>query len=250
MLSPGGAERMISLSRILSMSMGTEKVLIGEYVVDQQAEKKAETLVRTSHPELRVLTTIDGKRQIPLHQLLLIEDKYQEEIKAAHAKGLEEGRAMGYDSGHNDGQAIAREVVNSLSGLVGDVTRQRAQLLGEARDHIFEMVTKISHKLTFGSAAIDPEITRAIISGAIDQLLDKSKIKIKVNPDHLPELEQHIDHYLGSDTAIKEISIEADPRVKAGGCFIETPSGDIDARLESMFEIIKEAILDEEGASV
>jgi flagellar biosynthesis/type III secretory pathway protein FliH len=31
--------------------------------------------------------------------------------------------------------------------------------------------------------------------------------------------------------------------VKYGGCFIETPTGDIDARLESQFEVISDAVL-------
>jgi flagellar assembly protein FliH len=77
----------------------------------------------------------------------------------------------------------------------------------------------------------------------IDQLVDKSRLKIKVHPDHLPIMEQNIDRFLQNSTAIKELTFEADPRVRMGGCFIETPSGDIDARLESEFEIIENAIL-------
>ena len=41
---------------------------------------------------------------------------------------------------------------------------------------------------------------------------------------------------------LEPFSIEADPRVQAGGCFIETPSGDIDARLSSQFEVIEQLI--------
>lgn len=243
------AERTISLSRVMTLPMGKSKVIIGEYLVDRDAEKEAEALIDSTHPGVMVLTTTDGKKQIPLQQLLMIENKYQAEIKAAYHRGLEEGRTAGYEKGSHDGREEARKVVASLTGLINDVTRQRQKLLTEAREHIFEMVIKISKKLSFEAAAINPEITMSIIAGAIEQLLDKSRINVKVNPDHLPEIEQHIDRYRGRDTAIKEISFEADPRVRAGGCFIETPSGDIDARMESMFEIIRQSLIDGEGAA-
>jgi flagellar assembly protein FliH len=130
-----------------------------------------------------------------------------------------------------------------------DVTQQRHELLSDAKENILDLVLKISKRLTFSAAELDPTITRSIISGAIDQLLDKSRIKVKVHPDHLPELEQYIDRFRGDDTAIKEFNIEGDPRVKLGGCFIETPTGDIDARLESMYEIIRQSILEGEDSA-
>ncbi|MCP4567859.1 MAG: hypothetical protein GY841_09805 [FCB group bacterium] len=237
------------MSNVLTLPMGDEKVVIGEYIVDRDAEKEAETLIETTHPHVMVLTTNLGKKQIPLQHLLLIEKKYRDEIKAAYQRGLEEGQTSGYEKGANDGREEARKVVASLTGLINDVTRQRQKLLSEAREHIFEMVIQVSKKLSFEAAALNPEITMSIIAGAIDQLLDKSKINVKVNPDHLPEIEQHIDRYRGRDTAIKEITFEADPRVRAGGCFIETPSGDVDARMESMFEIIRQSLLDGEGTT-
>jgi len=120
--------------------------------------------------------------------------------------------------------------------------------LTEAKIKILELILKISRKLTFAAVEFDPQVTMSIISGTIEQLLDKRNIKVKVHPDHLPELEQHIDKFMGSNTAIKEFNIEADPRIRAGGCFIETPSGDIDARLESMYDVIKQALLDGEDS--
>ena len=71
----------------------------------------------------------------------------------------------------------------------------------------------------------------------------RSRLKIKVNPNHHPIIEQNIDKFLSGSTTIKEITIVPDPRVRFGGCFIETPSGDIDARLESQFEVVEEVLV-------
>lgn len=239
---------MMSLSNVRSLPMTDQKVVIGEYAIDRAAETRAEDLMHKSYPELKILTTPEGKRQIPLQQLLILEQRIQEEKQETYKEGQQAGYQSGHEAGLKEGQAEARKVVASLSGMLGDLTRQRHKLLDQARNHILEMVTKISEKLTFTAASLDPKVTMAIITGAIDQLLDKSRIKVKVHPDHLPELEQNIDKFRGSDTLIKEFIIEGDSRVRVGGCFIETPAGDIDARLESMFDIIKKSILEGEDA--
>lgn len=249
MSSPAGVERKISLSNIRSLPVTGEKILIGEYAVDAEAEERAGTFLMATHPDLLVITTPEGKRQIPLQDILILEQRFRAEIDAARRQAFEQGRQQGHAAGLDEGREEARRVVSSLSGLLTDITGQRHTILAEAKEKILELVLKISRRLTFTAAKLDLGITMSIISGAIDQLLDKSRLKVKVNPDHLAELEQYIDRFRAQDTAIKEFIFEPDPRVRIGGCFIETPAGDIDARLESMYDVIQQTILDGGDAS-
>ena len=105
---------------------------------------------------------------------------------------------------------------------------------------------QISRKVTFDAVSIDPDATLHIISKVVDSLVDKSFIKIKVNPDHLPIVEQSIDKFLKNNSMIKEIKIEPDSRVSFGGCLIETPTGDIDARIDSQLSSIEQTLISEE----
>lgn len=246
MSSPAAAGRKISLSKVLSIPLTNAKVLIGEYSIDREAEQKAEKLLQTKYPGLMVLHSIEGKKQVPLQDIVQLDERFRKDVKETYGKGYEEGQKAGYEQGQREGLEEARQVVASLSGALSDITNQRHQLLSEAKSKILELILEISRKLTFSAVEFDPQITMSIITGTIEQLLDKRKIKVKVHPDHLAELEQHIDKFMGNNTAIKEFNIEADPRIRVGGCFIETPSGDIDARLESMYEVIKQALLDGE----
>ena len=81
-----------------------------------------------------------------------------------------------------------------------------------------------------------------MIEGVINTLTDRSRLKVKVNPEHLSIVERSLDRFLKDSAAVKEVSIEADPRVRYGGCLIETPAGDVDARLESQLDIIGEVL--------
>ncbi len=234
------------MSRIRSIPVSKRKVLIGEYSIELETEKKARTLLLEKYPNLIIVTTPDGKTQIPLQDLVQLDNKFREDVNQTYSRGYEEGLKAGHKTGLDEGLEESRRVVASLSGVVADITDQRHQILAEAKNKVLQLILKISQRLTFTAAEIDPEITMSIISGTIEQLLDKRNIKVKVHPDHLAKIEQHIDKFMGNNTSIKEFAIEADSRIRAGGCFIETPSGDIDARLESMYDIIKQSIIGSE----
>ena len=247
---PAAAERTTSLSNVRSLRLAEKKIMIGEYSADLDREKQAEIIVAENYPELMVVTSSEGKKQVPLQDLILLDTRIREKIEEAYKNGLEQGQKEGYNRGLNEGREEARRVVASLSNVIADITNQRHQILAEAKEKVLELILKISKRLTFMAAEIDPNVTMSIISGTIDQLIDKRSIKVKVHPDHLPELEQHIDKFKGTNTAIKEFIIEPDPRIRIGGCFIETPAGDIDARLESMYEVIKQTMLEGEDISL
>ena len=164
---------------------------------------------------------------------------------AAYKKGCDEGYKKGLDEGHAD----ARKVIDNFASVTKEAIKQREVLYNDARRKILDLVIEIARKITFDSARIDHDVTAGIISSVIDRLVDKTRVKVKVHPDHYPVMDQQIDRFKSDSTAIKEITIEPDPRVRYGGCYIETPTGDIDARVESQMDIIEKAFIEDENES-
>lgn len=230
------------MSRILRHTRDAQTIVIGERHLDTDAEDRAHHRLGVLFPTVAVMTAPDGQRLIPIAEVLKIDESYQRELAAARQAGLDSGYKKGYHEGLEKGRDEARKVLSQLNQSIKDAVEQREAILEEARDQILEMVVKISRKVTFDSIDVNREATAAIIAGVIDQLVDRSQLRIKVHPDHLAVVEQNIDRYLVGATTIKEIKIEGDPRVRFGGCFIETPNGDIDARLESQFDVIEDAL--------
>lgn len=228
----------MSLSKLYHAPVLDEKVIIGEYRADIEADSAAEKKIASVFLDINVLTTIEGKKLVPIQELLKIEAQLREEEETSARKGYEEGYRKGLEEGHKE----AEKVVDNFASLIKDAIKQRDILYDEAHRKILELVQSISRKVTFDSARTDPDVTAGIIRGTINKLVDKTRIKVKVHPDHLPFIEQQIDRFKGESTAIKEIIIEPDKRVRYGGCFIETPTGDIDARVESQMEIVAEAL--------
>ena len=230
------------MSKIIRNATQVPAIAIGGHCVDHDVEVRAETKMRRLLPMVEVLTDVRSAKLIPITEIDKIEQVLSQAVSAATQEGHQRGYDEGYNKGLNEGLSKSREVMQQFEQAISQAIGQRESLLEEARKHVLDLVLQISRKVTFDSIQVDPEATGAMILGVINSLVDRSRLKIKVNPDHLPVIEQNINQFLKGSTAIKEIAIEADPRVDYGGCFIETPTGDIDARLGSQFEVIAEQL--------
>ncbi len=233
------------MSNIIRATMEAPTVFIGERHQDTMAEQNAEQRLRKFYPFVSFVTMPDGSKMIPIQEINNVHNFIEEERVASAKTGYDEG----YQAGLRDGQVDARDTLKKFEGAIRDAFTQREKLLLESKQNVLQLVLKVASKVTCDAVSLDPEVTLNMISRVIDQLVDRSALKVRVAPDFLPVIEQQIDRFLVGSTSIKEIKFEADPRVRFGGCFIETPTGDIDARLESQFEVIEEALFSTEDDS-
>jgi flagellar biosynthesis/type III secretory pathway protein FliH len=222
------------LSKLIRYNAEGPTVFIGEQQRDALVEAKSEERLRQLFPQVSLITTPDGTRLIPISETQKLEDRLFSECEKARKQGFDQGHRAGLDKGLDE----ARNVLKQFERAIEDAVSQRIALLEEAKQKVLELVVKISRKVTFAGLQIDQEATLVMIEGVINQLVDRSQLRIKVHPNHLPLMEQNMNRFLSSSTSIKNLTFEADPRVRIGGCFIETPTGDIDARLTSQFDVI------------
>ncbi len=230
------------MSNVIKASRTISKVFIGEKHHDEKRESQFLSKLGKIFPLVSVVSDINGAKSIPVEEIENIEKMMLEKIAIEKKLSFDQGKEQGL----REGLKKAEDVLEKFDTAISNAVNQRANMLDEAREKILELVMQISKKVTFDAIEVDPKKTALMINRVIDTLIDRSRIIIKVNPSHLPIIEQNIDQFLKNSTSIKELKIEADPRVQYGGCFIETPTGDIDARLESQFEVIEEVLRIEE----
>lgn len=233
------------MSKLIRNANLSTTVSVGEKHFNFDQEKLAEQRLARLFPVVAFMTDADGAKFIPIEEVFKIEQLHLSALE----KAKETGRKLGHQAGLDEGLAKAKDVLRDFEKAIKDAVDQREALLEEARHKVLELVFQIARKVTFDAITLDPEATCKIISGVIDSLVDRSRLKIHVHPEHLPTVEQNIDSFLKGAATIKEISVVADPRVRHGGCFIETPNGDIDARLESQLDVLEDALLSEREES-
>lgn len=226
------------MSNIIRQTRPAPTVFIGEKQFDAMAEADAEKKLSGFFPAVSLITTPEGAKLIPIAE----SEKLIAQLRDDCAAARQEGHDAGYKVGLEKGLDEARKVLSQFEQAIQNAVQQRIDLLNEAKGQILDLVIKVSRKVTFDGLEVDSEATLKMIEGVISQLVDRSRLRIKVHPKHLPLVEQNMDRFLSSSTSIKDLQFEADPRVQVGGCFIETPSGDIDARLTSQFDVIEDAL--------
>jgi len=226
------------LSKIIRNAMEAPSVFIGEKHHDAMAEVRAEKKLSLLFPLVSLVTTSEGAKLIPVGEVFKMAAKHRDDCEKARQEGIKQGHTAGL----NEGLDEARKVLSQFERAIQDAVEQRAEMLEHAKQKILQLVVQISRKVTFEALEIDQEVTLSMIERVINQLVDRSKLRVKVHPDHLPLVEQNMDRFLRSSTTIKDLKFEADPRVRVGGCFIETPTGDIDARLTSQFDVIEDTL--------
>ena len=230
------------MSKVVRIRQEAPAVYIGDRRLDIEKDTESMSILTRVFPQVHVETGADGIKLIPAREIIKINQVMTHEKELSQSSGREKG----YQQGLKEGLAEAEKVLQDFQSAISAAISERQRLFEDAKANILSLVIQISRKVTFDAISIDPDATLQIISKVIDTLIDKTSIKIKVNPDHLPIVEQGIDRFLNNDSTIKEIKIEPDSRVSLGGCLIETPTGDIDARIDSQLSTIEQTLNSEE----
>ncbi|MBO4780265.1 MAG: flagellar assembly protein FliH, partial [Selenomonadaceae bacterium] len=88
-----------------------------------------------------------------------------------------------------------------------------------------------------------PQVILPVVREAIRHVRDQKEVKVHVEPDSYDLIlmaRSEFQSMLTDGTAILEIV--SDDALKPGDCVIETPNGDVDARLSTQLNLMKSAI--------
>ncbi len=154
----------------------------------------------------------------------------------------EESRKLGYDEGHKEGFQKGENEASlefepffkTFDQCVRDLTVFRKKMYGKVEREMVEMVVGLTKKVVHHEMSIREDSIKEMIRLAVDSVLDKETMIIKVNPadkgyaeSFRPEL-----HLLFDE--IRNITFEASPAMERGGCVIETNFGTVDAQIKHL----------------
>lgn len=150
------------------------------------------------------------------------------------------------EQGYKEGQRIGeKEVIAQIEPLREqfnhsiETLSQLYQHLGvKAEQDIVRLAIEIAQKIVRRQVSIDREITISLIRVALSRFNKHTLATIRLHPEDYKYALAHPEH-LG-----ELVELRADASISAGGCLIETPLGDVDARLEQQFAQIEQGLMD------
>lgn len=138
-------------------------------------------------------------------------------------------------------EGIERSLAEFETHLI-EIREIRSNVLQDAERDLLTLAVRIAEKILGKELTSNKKTITDIVSTALRNARQREKVTVFVNPADLGAITSEGEKF-SSNERIRILDFVADPSVPAGGCVIETEVGKIDARLETQFKVIENALL-------
>lgn len=166
------------------------------------------------------------------------ESEMEKATREAYAKGYTEGITKGTE----DEKSRLFLAAEALTKSIRELDRVRREILEGNEDRILDIVFSVSEKVINQEVSANRDTVYSVLKSAIKLVLDKEEIKVRMNSDDYRYIMEINPGFIDSFEDIRNMTVVEDNRISRGGIVIETPSGEVDARLEQQLHEIKKAM--------
>lgn len=180
----------------------------------------------------------------------LVEDSTSAEERAAAMQAEAEHR--GYEAGLERGLAEARARVEQALEAVAAAERALAEMhdryVADAEAAAVDLAFQIAEKIVGATIASDREAVLGVVSGALLRTTDRDHLVLEVNPGDFELVRDSASELAARLGGINRMEVVSERRVEAGGCVVRTEAGEIDARVSSQLERVRQLLAEARGA--
>ena len=180
------------------------------------------------------------------HQTHTSSAKTIEDIETeAYIRGFNKGEKAGFEAA---GDKIA-SFQAMLTDAIEELARIQKQIRHDTEKEVVELALAVAERIVRQELMSNRASIVNVVQEALQKVEHQQAVVLKMNPADMQFLDPSrlpFTDTAGQSNNIR-IRIEADETITRGGCFIETESGDVDARIETQIDIIKAAFLEKLG---
>lgn len=166
-----------------------------------------------------------------------------EEIRRqAREAGRQEGMSEGVKTGLTSGAEMAQAEVGRLRSIAEDAVRSRLAILEASEGELVTLALEVARTILGQEIHQNPETVRLVVERAMAQAKGAGVMRLHVCPADEPLVRKHWPSGQ-SDAQGRTWDVVGDEQVTAGGCLIEMPGGNVDARMETQLSRIREAFV-------
>jgi flagellar assembly protein FliH len=177
--------------------------------------------------------------------------KAREKAVYIEQEAYEKGFAQGEKDGLELGEKKAIKLIENIESILIELKHLKEEIPKQYEKEMLDLVFVITKKIIYREIASDETALKETILNALHFAVEKSKVVLSVNPKDFNYVEKLRTQLFAEVKDLKSISISSDPSITRGGCFLETPHGDIDSTVETQLKTIYQSMedaFDEKGA--
>lgn len=166
----------------------------------------------------------------------------QEKADLLEREAYENGFAQGEKDGIELGEKKVLKVIENIENFFIEISHLKKEILKQYEKGILDLIFAIAEKIVHRKIESDERIVKDIVLKAFELASEKSKIMLRVNPEDFDYIERLKPEFFSKFKDLKSIMVTSDPSITRGGCFLETPYGDLDATVETQLEKIYQSL--------
>jgi flagellar assembly protein FliH len=181
----------------------------------------------------------------------LVEDSASAEERAAalQAEAQHQGHQEGLERGMAEARARVEQALEAVAAAEQALAEVHDRYAAEAEAAAVDLAFQIAEKVIGATIAADREAVLSIVSGALLRTTDRDHLVLEVNPDDFELVRDSASELAARLGGINRMEVVSERRVEAGGCVVRTEAGEIDARVSSQLERVRQLLAEAGGAT-
>lgn len=147
-----------------------------------------------------------------------------------------EAHDRGYEAGDKAARAAAdaemADMLETMRGLIDVARSERKRFVEGAEAEVVRLAIAVAERVVHRQLEVDGETIVGIARHALQRLVGRERVTVRVNPADVEMLRGHREALLAVQD-VESLRIVEDQRVDRGGVVIETESGTIDAKVST-----------------
>jgi len=220
-----------------SQPRGSQVYQLKEFSSQKQASKKPFSFdskkARNFDPE-NVKRAREGVKELLKDTIEKAKEQSKEVRATANNEGYAVGRKEGFQAGENNAREVFAPFLETLQNIIEDLTSLRKRMYVKMEREMVEMIVELTKKIIRFDLADRDDSVQDIIRLAVNSVLDRETMVIKVHPEDKTYAESYRPELLRAFGDAKNISFVAHPGVPRGGCVVDSNFGKVEAHLDSL----------------
>lgn len=152
------------------------------------------------------------------------------------------GYAEGYEEGRREALEQMRGSLAAVDALVRAMASEVEALPEALAAETTAIALEVAARVVRAELTVHPERVCDVVRAAIRRAADRERLVVLVNPADLAVVREAGEGLMSLTGGVGRLEVVDDPRIPPGGCIVETPGGDVDARLQSQMARMMEAL--------
>lgn len=170
----------------------------------------------------------------------------EEESAQEAAIDVEALRTEAYAQGLADGQKKMRleldKALQAFYQAAKELDGMRNDFIHRQSDDLIHLSIGVAEQVIAAELSLKPDVIVSVVSKAMESAFEADEYRIRVNPEDVSVVQENRPLLLANVNGLRQIYVQSDENITRGGCVIESNKGQVDARLESKLDEIRQQL--------